>query len=63
MNELIQQHLHMAVERMKIQQDKKRSEQSFDFGGLVFLKVKSYVESLVANHSNHKYYGPYKITN
>jgi hypothetical protein len=51
---LIQQHLHRAVTRMKLQADKSRSERCFAVGDLVFLKLQPYVQSSLTRRSNQK---------
>ncbi|KAK3145233.1 hypothetical protein QOZ80_4AG0325870 [Eleusine coracana subsp. coracana] len=63
--DLLQQHLSRAKERMKRQVDAHRTERVFEEGDMVFLKLQPYVQSSLAPRSNQKlafkFYGPYKI--
>jgi hypothetical protein len=52
--ELIKQHLHCVVIRMKNQADKGRSEREFSVRDLVFLKLQPYVQSSLTPRSNQK---------
>lgn len=65
MNNLLQQHLARAKQRMKSQADKRRSERVFQVGDMVFLKLQPYVQTTVAPRSSQKlsfrYFGPYHI--
>jgi hypothetical protein len=65
MTALIKHHLNRAVVRMKNEAYKKRSEQQFDKGDLVLLKLKPYVQSLLEPRANQKlsfkYFGPFEI--
>jgi hypothetical protein len=65
MADLIHQHLHHAVNRMKIHADKGRSERTFTVGDLVFLKIQPYMQSSLARCSNQKlafkFYGPFAV--
>lgn len=45
MIELIQQHLHHAQERMRVQANKSRSERQFSVGDWVYLKLQPYVQA------------------
>jgi hypothetical protein len=62
---LIRQHLARAMDRMKKQADKHRSEREFEVGSMVYMKLQSYVQSLVLAKINQKlsfrYFGPFKI--
>ena len=66
MDQLLQQHLHRAKQRMKKQADQKRSERSFAVGDLVFLKLQPYVQSSLAPRSHQKlafrFFGPFRIS-
>lgn len=50
---------------MKRHADKKRSERTFEFGDMVFLKLQPYIQSSIAPRANHKllfkFYSPYKV--
>ncbi|CAO2169811.1 unnamed protein product [Urochloa humidicola] len=65
MNTLLKQHLTRSRLRMKRQEDKNRSERSFQVGDMVLLKIQPYVQSSLANRSSQKlsfkFFGPYKI--
>ena len=65
MNTLLQQHLHRATHRMKMQADKGRTDRSFQVGDSVYLKLQTYVQSSLAPRANQKlafkYFGPYKV--
>jgi transposase InsO family protein len=54
MMDLLKLHLNRAQHRMKVQADKKRTERSFQVGDSVFLKLQPYMQSSVAQRSNHK---------
>lgn len=57
--------LQRAVNRMKQQDDKRRSERKFDIGDWVLLKLQSYrqksVENRVSDKLSQRYYGPYEV--
>lgn len=57
--------LQRAVNRMKQQADKGRSEREFDVGDWVLLKLRSYRQKSLENRASEKlsprYYGPYEI--
>uniref|UniRef100_A0A453DFY0 Integrase catalytic domain-containing protein n=1 Tax=Aegilops tauschii subsp. strangulata TaxID=200361 RepID=A0A453DFY0_AEGTS len=61
----VRQHLLRVQQRMKHQADKKRTEREFAVNDMVFLKLQSYVQSLVVRRANHKlsfkFFGPYRI--
>ena len=65
MNRLLQQHLHRAQHRMKMQADKGRSDRSFQVGDSVYLKLQPYVQSSLAPRANQKlaskFFRPYKV--
>ena len=65
MNQLLQQHLLRAKQRMKHQADKQRSDRVFQVGDLVFVKLQPYVQMSLARRSNNKlsfrYFGPYRV--
>lgn len=65
LNDILQQQLLRAQQRMKAQADKHRSERQFEVGDMVFLKLQPYVQMSVARHSCQKlcfrYFGPYKV--
>ena len=65
MNTLLQQHLHRATHRMKMQADKGRTDRSFQVGDSVYLKLQTYVQSSLAPRANQKlafkFFGPYKV--
>jgi hypothetical protein len=52
MQSLIQQHIAHAKNHMKMQADKNCTEQSFDVGAWVYVKLQLYVQSSVAARSN-----------
>jgi hypothetical protein len=64
-NILIRQHLTRAVQRMKKQTDKKRSEHEFSVGNMVYMKLQPYVQSSVMPQANQKlsfkFFGPFQI--
>lgn len=55
-----------AQDRMKAQDDKKRSDRSFEVGEWVFVKLRAHRQNSVVTRINAKlaarYYGPYPIT-
>jgi hypothetical protein len=61
----LKQHLAAAQNRMKLQDDKKRSDQQFQVGDRVLLKLEPYVNQSVVSRPYPKlalkYYGPYEI--
>ena len=65
MDRLLQQHLHRAQHRMKMQADKGRTDRSFQVGDSVYLKLQTYVQSSLAPRANQKlafkFFGPYKV--
>lgn len=65
MTDLMQQHLLRAQQRMKHQEDKNRSERSFQVGDMVFLKLQPYIQQSVAARGNQKlafrFFRPYKV--
>lgn len=65
MNQLLQQHLLRAKQRMKHQADKHRSERVFQVNDMVFVRLQPYVQISVAHRVNQKlcfrYFGPYRV--
>lgn len=65
MQALIQLQLARAQNRMKMQADKHRTEQSFEVGAWVYVKLQPYVQTSVAARANQKlsycFFGPYLI--
>jgi hypothetical protein len=63
----LKQHLTEAQNRMKQQMDQHRTEHEFAVGDLVFLRLQSYRQSLIATHRSMKlaprFYGPFHILN
>jgi hypothetical protein len=66
MQNLIQQQLARAKNRMKMQADKQRTERYFDVGNWIYVKLQPYVQSSIAPRANQKlsywFFGPYMIT-
>jgi hypothetical protein len=64
MSELIKQHLNHVVLRMKLHEDKGRSERNFTLDDWVFVKLQPYVQTF-APRSNQKlafkYIGPFRV--
>ncbi|TQE07969.1 hypothetical protein C1H46_006377 [Malus baccata] len=62
---MLKHNLELAQNRMKMQQDKKRTERQFEVGDFVYLKLIPYQLQALSPHSYHKllprYYGPYEI--
>jgi hypothetical protein len=62
---LLQQQLGRAQQRMKHQEDTKRTEREFQVGEFVYLKLQPHIQSSMESRSNHKlsfkYYGPFKV--
>jgi hypothetical protein len=54
MTKVIKLHLTRAQDRMQRQANKRRSERSFAVGESVYLKLQSYIQSLVAPRSSHE---------
>ena len=65
MQQLVQQHLARAQQRMKSQADKNRVERQFSVGDMVFLKIQPYVQSSLAPRANQKlafrFFGPFLV--
>lgn len=65
MQQLVQQHLARAQQRMKSQADKNRVERQFSVGDMVFLKIQPYVQSSLAPRANQKlafrFFGPFPV--
>ncbi|XP_066374624.1 uncharacterized protein [Miscanthus floridulus] len=65
LSQLVKQQLLRALQRMKSQADKNRSEREFAVGDFVYLRLQPYVQSSVANKTSQKlsfqYFGPFKI--
>lgn len=64
--QLLEDNLHKAQERMKLFADRKRSDREFIVGNEVFLRLQPYRQLSVNARRNQKlsarYYGPYVIT-
>jgi hypothetical protein len=59
---LIKSNLAKARNRIKLQADKQHTDQEFQVGDEVLLKLQPYIQSLVAYPKiSFKFYGPYKI--
>jgi len=65
MQQVIQQNLQRAQQRMKHQEDKHRQKREFQVGDWVFVKLQPYVQQLVQRRLVHKlsfkYFGPYEV--
>lgn len=65
MTKLVQLHLTQAQQCMKSQANKKCSDRNFVVGDSVYMKLRPYVQSSVANRSNMKlsfrFFGPYEV--
>ena len=57
--------LHKAQDRMRATANRKRREEHYDMGDLVYLKLQPYRQKSLAKHRNEKllprYYGPFPI--
>ena len=62
---MLRENIHMARNRMKRQADQHRSERTFEFGDMVFLRLQPYKQSSLKLKGHHKlapkFYGPYRI--
>jgi hypothetical protein len=62
----LKDHLAKAQNRIKVLADKHRTDQEFQIGDQVLLKLQPYTQSSVANRPfpklSYKYFGPYRIT-
>lgn len=62
---ILKSNLHKAVNRMKVQADKGRSEREFKIGDWVFLKLQAYRQGTVEKRRSDKlsprFYGPYEV--
>jgi ribosomal protein L21E len=62
---LIRQHLTRAVQRMKKQAVKKRSERKFSVGDMVYMKLQPYIQSSVMPRANQKlcfkFFGAFQV--
>ena len=65
MQQLLHQQLLRVQQRQKHQADKHRTEQEFQVGQSVFVKLQPYVQFSLAHRVNQKlsyrYFGPFKI--
>lgn len=65
MQDLLEQQLKRAQDRMKHQADKRRTDREFQVGDMVFLRLQPFIQTSVAQRPYQKlafrYYGPYKI--
>lgn len=65
MLDLLKQNLLRAQQKMKSAADKKRKDEQFSVGGLVYLKLQPYRRKSLAQHCNEKlaprFYGPYEV--